>query len=130
MRRRLSSLIAITACLVAVAVPAAGVAAPTPSTSVQISAAADFVNSGTIVVHVAVECSPFQTFPGVLFVSVSQNSTGGTGFAFNSITCDSQKHDYAAIVSGGPFAIGSAFASAQACGFVCGSQDARTIRIS
>jgi len=129
MRRRLSSFIALTACLVAVAVPAAGVAAPTPSTSVQISSGADFVNPGTIVVHVTVECSPFLTFLGFVQVFVSQDSTGGQGSGFTQFMCDNQKHTHAVLVTGGPFATGSAFAQAFACGFVC-NDDAAVIRIS
>jgi hypothetical protein len=115
-------------------VPASSVAAPAPTTSVQIAAQARFNNQASIVVTVTVQCSPL-VFGGPLYSStfvsvfVSQTETLAIGSGLVPVVpCDNQKHPVAVEVTGGPFNLGKASASASACGFTC-ANDVRQITI-
>jgi hypothetical protein len=116
-------------------VPAGSVAAPAPTTSVQIAAQAVLNTPASIVVTVNVQCSPvvsggmvFTTTSVNVFVSQTETATPGNGFGSAVVTCDNQKHSVAVNVTPGPFNLGKAAASASAFGFSFDT-DVRTITI-
>ena len=127
MLKRRHTLLAVLAVASALAVPATGTAASNPGASVSLSSSADWISPAQIVVYVTASCAPYfdGTTNGTGFVSVNVNQAtssstpGGTGFSFTTFTCDGQNHRIALNVSPGPWQLGDALASAQACGFTC-----------
>jgi hypothetical protein len=122
--------LALAAVAAALAVPAVGSAAANPGASVSLSSSADWISPAEIIVYITASCAPFfngvENGTGSVGVSVSQatssSSPGGSGFSSSPLTCDNQNHRVALIVSPGPWQLGTALASAFACGFTCDSQ--------
>lgn len=80
-----------------------------------------------IIVYVTAECAPYTSGTsagaGFVFVNVNQaasgSAAGGSGFGQAPFTCDGQNHRVAVTVSPGPWQLGTALATASACGFAC-----------
>ena len=117
MRKSISSLAAIGATLVALAIP--GLAKADPGVTVAIGSSATLQSRVLLTVPVTVTCDPVGDFFPMSFVSVEQASgtkiASGSGF-LPTITCDSAPHTYGVSVlansSGPPFHGGQAVASA------------------
>ena len=109
-------------------------AAPPAASSVQIERQATFVTPGSIVVTVVFTC-PAGTVSNVR-VTVSQQqavgpNTNGASFS-NIVMCTGSNQTLNALVTGGPFTPGEAFAAAQlTSNFLAEfAQDSRVIAIS
>jgi hypothetical protein len=130
MKKHARSLVALGVLVAALAVPAATTAANNPAANVSIASSADWTSPATIVVYLTVSCAPYfagaPEFDNVGFASVTVNqagsgsSAGGAGSSQTQLfTCDGQNHKLALQVQPGPWQLGTAIASAYACGAFC-----------
>jgi hypothetical protein len=140
MLKHLRSGVLLVVLAVGLSVPAATTAANNPAANVALASQADWISPATITVYVTVSCAPYfagaPEYNNVGFVSVSVNQAGSgssSGGAGNSLTqlftCDGQNHKLALSVQPGPWQLGTAIASAQACGAFCDT-DIKQIRIT
>jgi hypothetical protein len=131
MKVKFIPLIAVLAAGLILVAPSA--AAPPATTSVQLDSKATLVTSGTIVLHVVLEC-PAGT-SGSVHAGVSQQHPVGpntSGFGSMSVMCTGSKQTLNLLVVGADFTTGDAFAGVEAVDIPVQSfgQDQRVITIS
>jgi hypothetical protein len=128
MRSRFMAFLAVSVSALTLAVPTA-VSAPAAA-SVQLGKNAALLATTQVAVPVVFQCP--QGVTGFVFVSISQQQPAGPntfGSGSLSTLCNGSKQTLTVIVSGGPFNLGPAFASAEGAWGASVAFDSRVITI-